>query len=235
MISLAIPLYDEEENVEVVATELIESFEAAGIEYELLLVDNGSRDKTGELIDNLAAKNSAVRKVVVPTNQGFGWGVICGLKEAKGSLIGFMGGDRQILAQDVIKVARLSLSGDWDLSKVVRVTRHDGFQRLMVTGIYNLLFRVLFGCSRKDINGTPKIMRRSLYEKFTLESKDWFIDAEVMLKALALKASFGEVEVEFHQREKGASHVRPSAIVEFLANMFRYRMMGRKGWKTPRS
>lgn len=236
MISLAIPLYDEEENVEVVARELTEAFARAGFEYELILVDNGSRDRTGELIDELARENPAVRKVVVEENQGFGWGVLSGLKEARGKIVGFMGGDRQIHADDVVRVIRLALEdSSVDLTKVVRIERHDGVERALVTFFYNLLFRVLFRCPYRDINGTPKLLRRELLEELGLSSKDWFVDAEVMLKAQSEGARIGEIEVEFFEREKGASHVRPSAIVEFLRNMLRYRFQGKKAWKTPKS
>jgi N-formylglutamate amidohydrolase len=105
----------------------------------------------------------------------------------------------------------------------------------MVTGVYNLLFRVLFGYPHRDINGTPKVFTRELHQRLELRSKDWFVDAEVMLKAHDLGARFAEVEVEFHRREAGASHVRASAVVEFLRNMLRYRFQERNAWKTQRS
>lgn len=221
MLSLVVPLYNEEENVTPVATALLQALRGTGIPFELILVDNGSRDGTAPAIDALRESCPEVRKVTVEVNQGFGWGVLQGLAAAKGDLVGYMGGDGQIDPSDVVRVVRRLERGDVPLAKVRRVRRQDGFLRLLVTLAANLLFRLLFGLRTTDVNGTPKIMRRALYQELDLRSRDWFVDAEVMIKCRRRRVPLAEVDVTFLPRERGTSNVRLSTLAEFLGNILR--------------
>src|SRR5205809_716913 len=115
LLSLVIPLYNEEANVKNVATALLKAFHTAEEPLELVLVDNGSHDATGTSIDALGMEFPAVRKVRVEQNQGYGWGVICGLSECRGTHVGFMGGDGQIEPADVLRVWRKLIAEDLDL------------------------------------------------------------------------------------------------------------------------
>jgi hypothetical protein len=75
-----------------------------------------------------------------------------------------------------------------------------------------------------DINGKPKGLTRSAYERLELRSDDWFIDAEIVLEARRLGLTIGELPVVFRANPERASFVKPSAILEFLRNMLRYRL-----------
>src|SRR5262245_49856106 len=96
MFSLVIPMYDEENNVERVATgvirelERVSSSDANAFEIEVILVDNGSRDGTGSIAARLAARDRRIRVVTVESNEGFGNGVLVGLHSGSGDLLGFM-------------------------------------------------------------------------------------------------------------------------------------------------
>ena len=79
------------------------------------------------------------------------------------------------------------------------------------------------GLGSIDINGNPKIMPREYLERMHLQSKDWFLDAEVMIKAKRLKLPVFEMNVIAQMREGGESNVRGSTIREFLINLYRYR------------
>lgn len=220
-LSLVIPLYNEEENVEAVARGLLGALRSAGLPFELLLVDNGSSDGTAGLIDRLAADNPEVRKVTVAVNQGYGWGVLQGLRAAQGDVLGYMAGDGQTDPEDVVRVYRLLVQQGLPLAKARRVRRHDGLVRLLITLLANLLFRVLFRLRTSDVNGTPKLMTRPLYESLALRSKDWFVDAELMIKCARRGVPFGEVPATFGARERGRSNVRLATLLEFLRNIGR--------------
>lgn len=222
-LSLAIPLYNEEANVEAVAEDLLRTLRAAGLDFELVLVDNGSRDRTGALLDALAAANPEVRKVTVAVNQGYGWGVLQGLAASSGEVVGFMGGDGQTDPGDVVRVYRKLVDEGLSFAKVRRVRRHDGPVRLLVTVLANLVFRLALGLRTSDVNGTPKLLRRELYESLDLRSKDWFVDAEVMVKCARRGVRFGEVPVTFGARARGSSHVRLATLLEFLRNILEIR------------
>ena len=94
----------------------------------------------------------------------------------------------------------------------------------VLSSTYNFLFLVAFNVKTMDVNGSPKILRRECLTKIGPVSKDWFIDAEIMIKAKHLKLKVGEVAVEFLHREQGRSHVEFTTILEFAKNMFNYKL-----------
>ena len=231
--SLVIPFYNEEESIEQVVSGLVNSFEKGSIDYELILVNNGSVDRSPKILENLAKENPAKIKVVhVSVNQGYGWGIISGLKQASGEFVGNMCGDGQIKPDDVVKVFNSMKNENYDLVKVKRVVRKDGILRKVLSTAYHLLLLVTFNIRKLDVNGTPKVLKRELLEIISPSSKDWFIDAEIMIKAKYLKLRIKEIPVEFLRREKGTSHVAFATSFEFTKNILNYRL-GReiKEWK----
>lgn len=226
-LSLVIPFYDEEKNVREVISGLSDTFERSSVDYELVLVNNGSSDKTPEILESLARKKPDVIKVVhVSVNQGYGCGIISGLKRVSEEYVGFMDGDGQIKPSDVLRVYSKLIDEDLDLCQAKRVAREDGLVRKFISYCYNFVFRFLFSLNVKDINATPKIMRREIYQKLDLVSKDWFLDAEVIIKCAKMGCKIGEVSVTFRKRETGKSYVNLSTILEFPKNMIRYRLGG---------
>ena len=208
--------------------EIAAALEADGIDYELVLVENGSADGTGRVLDEMSRANPRIQVVRVIRNQGYGWGVIHGLGAARGEFSGFMGGDGQIRADDVVRVYRLLRQEGCDLAKVRRVERHDGFKRRVVTTLCNLLFPLLFPVRTRDINGTPKIGRTEMLRSLRLRSKDWFIDAEVMIK-LGRRRGRASPRCPSSSWRGGAAppNVRWTSIVEFLVNILRALFSGK--------
>ena len=231
--SLGIPFYNEAENIERVVIGLVNSYEKSSIDYELILVNNGSVDKSPQILENLAKENPNNIKVVhVPINHGYGWGIINGLKIASAEYVGFMCGDAQIKPEDVVTVCRLIEQENCDLAKVKRVSREYSLWRKIISSVYNRLFWVMFRAASLDINGTPKIFHKDWLGRLQLTARDCFIDAEIMIKAKYLNLRIGEVPVEFLRREKGRSHVRVTTFLEFARNMLDYKLGGGvKEWK----
>lgn len=225
-LSLVLPAFNEAEGLEGVVRPLARALKDAGIDYELVIVDNGSSDATGVVIDQLALSDSRVRKTVVPVNQGFGWGVLRGMQWASGRFVGYMGSDGQIMPEDVIDVYRLAASAGCDIAKVRRISREDGLLRGLQSWCFNRLLCALFGVRCADINGSPKILARETAERLALSSRDWFIDAELMIKAQRLGLSVAEHPVVFRARARGRSHVSSATALEFLRNIVRYRRHG---------
>jgi len=223
-LSLVIPLFNEESNLPTVPAAIAAALEDARIDYELVLVDNGSIDRTTVLLDQMVAQSRRVKVVRVERNEGFGWGVQCGLAACRGNVVGYMGGDGQISPQAVVRVYRLLVEQHLHLAKVRRVVRHDGWKRKLVTFVCNALFPLLFPVKTWDINGTPKLMRASVLAALRPTSKDWFIDAEVMIKLGARNGTYGEIDVQFHPREGGSSNVRLVSLIEFIVNILRFRL-----------
>ena len=224
-LSLVVPCYNEADVIRNTATRLIKVFQEREVTLELILVDNGSKDATPEIIDQMVAKGLPIVKVTVPVNQGYGNGVLQGLRVCHGRFVGFTCADGQVEAHDVGKVYDIASNARSPLLvKVRRRFRMDGMVRKIVSIIYNLMTVVLFGdLGSIDINGNPKILPREYMERMSLKSKDWFLDAEVMIKAKRLKLNVFEMNVIAQMREGGKSNVRGSTIKEFLINLFQYR------------
>jgi len=219
-----IPFFNEEECAEKVVKKLYQVLKEAEIDFELVLVNNGSTDKTGEILNQLKESYSNIKIISVFPNQGYGWGIINGLAKAEGNFLGYLAGDGQIKPHDVVRVYQALNSQPIDFAKVIRVIRKDGLIRKIISRFYNLLFYLIFGIYDPDVNGTPKIFKKEILKKMKLKSKDWFIDAEFILKVKKLKLKGVQVPVEFLSRKKGKSHVKLSSIIEFLKNMIKYRL-----------
>jgi len=230
-ISLALLFYNEEENVLGVVSGLKEVLDAEGADYQLLLVNNGSTDRTPALIRELAAHDPRLVPVTVETNRGYGWGAIQGLRAAEGEWIGFMAGDGQVDPMDVVRLYRETRRG-YDLVKVRRAYRQDGFIRGVISDVYVMTFCLLFDLPFYDINATPRAFRREWLSKLDLRSRDWFLDAEIMLKAGILGFSIKEVTIVFRRRTGGRSNVRPRTVLEFMRNILKFRLgRGIRQWK----
>ncbi|MCB0218482.1 MAG: glycosyltransferase family 2 protein [Chrysiogenetes bacterium] len=227
-LSIVIPLYNEEENIPALLEGLGRISAALDAPHEWVLVDNGSRDATARLLDEAAAGSDRLRIVKVEENQGYGWGIISGLRQATGGVVGYLDGDLQVPPEDVPGMLGKVLETGAPLVVARRMNRGDGVLRKIQSIVFNLLFRLLFGVRVSDVNGKPKFMSRELYEQMGLESRDWFIDAEILIKAARLGVQASEYDVHFLKREHGASHVNAGTVFEFLGNMLNYRL-GRAG------
>ena len=224
-ISLVIPCYNEARSVRSTATRIIDAFRGQNIELELVLVDNGSSDETGRIIDELVEEGLPVVKVTVEVNRGYGHGILSGLKRCTGEYAGFLCADSQVDAADVVRVAEISINSQTPkLVKVRRRFRMDGLHRKLISIFYNALANLVFGGLHSiDINGNPKILPREYLQRMELRSEDWFLDPEVMIKTKRLGLPVYEFNVLGQMRAEGLSNVRGSTMWEFFVNLMRYR------------
>ena len=192
------------------ARRLEETLSSARLDYEIIIVSNyiSESDLTPGLVRKLAKERERIRTIThrKEEGQGFGWDIREGLAKAKGDVIAFVDGDNQIPPEDVLLLYNKLQEDKLDLAKARRVERHDGTQRFLVTKVYNLIFHIFFPTVHDwDINGKPKILTRAAYEKLSLTSNDWFIDAEIMIQAHQLKLKYGSVPTVFRKKPHRAS------------------------------
>ena len=209
--------------VEPLRTELL----ASGVPFELVLVGNydDEDDPTPAVVRALERELPEVRSVVLKKQGGMGWDMRSGFDAARGEILVAIDGDAQNPTEDVLRMYREMRSSGADVMKGRRVTRLDGRYRRLLTSVYNFLFQLLFRTSDlADINGKPKGLTRGAYERLKpLESDDWFIDAEIVIRAQRQDLAIRELPVTFRENEQRSSFVRPGAIWEFVVNMLRYR------------
>ena len=207
---------------------LVESLDKEKLLWEIVLVGNyfeGVEDKTPEVVKGIAAKDTRI-KVVAEIKKGMmGWDMKSGLRAATGKTLAVIDGDGQMPSGDVGRVYQLMKTNGLDLAKTYRGKRSDGPYRKFISMVYNILFKLLFPrINAWDINSKPKIMTREFYEAVHLESNGWFIDAEIMIFARRLHAKIGEIETVFLSMDSRPSFVKPLSILEFLGNLFWYRV-----------
>jgi glycosyltransferase involved in cell wall biosynthesis len=224
-LSLVMPCFNEEAGVEQTVRRTLQAFERAEIALELVTVDNGSTDGTGEVLRALAAAHPAIVVHRVEVNEGYGNGVLAGLPRCRGSWVGVIPADGQVDAEDAVRLFEDAVATrEPVLAKARRRFRMDGWKRKFVSIGYNAFFRVLFpGIDSLDINGLPKIMPRELIGRMDLSSRHWLLDPEIMIKAHFLGVRVLEYNVFARMRGTGLSHVRASTCWEFFKGILRFR------------
>jgi glycosyltransferase involved in cell wall biosynthesis len=224
-ISLIMPCYNEQDVIPYTIPQLVQAFARAGHRLELVACDNGSADRTGEIIKSLAAEGLPVVYHRVEQNQGYGNGILKSIPVCSAAWIGIIPADGQVDAEDVARLFDVVKHTDGRvIAKARRRFRMDGTTRKIVSVLYNGFVWVLWPrLGSIDVNGTPKIIHRDVLAAMKLESKDWFLDPEILIKAHYLGVRVIEMNVFARMRSHGLSHVRPSACVEFARHLLRYR------------
>lgn len=225
-LTLTIPLYDEVGNVERVARSLIETFHTAGVPLVLQLVDNGSSDGTRAEVERLEREERAIRGIYLDRNLGYGGGILAGMRRTETPLLGYMWGDGQVEAADVIRVYRRLVGERADVAKARRIRRVDGWQRAVTTRVYNTVTLWLFHVTSTDANGCPKLFTRDAWERLAPERTDWFLDPEIMIGCAERGLKVVEVDVVARARDSGASKVGLGTVAEFCVNLLRRRIGG---------
>lgn len=197
-------------------------------DYEIVLVGNyikESNDMTPEIVKDIASKNPKIKFSALEKKGMMGWDMKTGLALVSGSYIAVIDGDDQMPVEDLIKVYRKIKTENLDLVKTYRVKRGDDEWRKFISLFYNIFFKILFpGLNSRDINSKPKIFSFETCKKFDLSSDDWFIDAEIMIKARRMGLKIGEIPTYFRGLRCRRSFVKPSAILEFAKNLIIFRI-----------
>ena len=233
-LSIILPCYNEAEAIPYTFPQLAQAFEAAGHRLELVGVDNGSSDETSARLHELKDQGLPIVPVKVEVNQGYGFGLLSGIPHARGKWVGFLPADGQVDAEDVVRLFEaLAPCGPDTMGKVRRRFRMDGPSRKVISIVYNGLVWCLYpGLGSIDVNGTPKVVHRDTLAKMQLESRQWFLDPEILIKAYYMKLRVLEMNAFARMRGTGLSHVRASTCWEFFRQLLKFRFTGHlRSWK----
>jgi len=227
-VSLIMPCYNEQDNVGYTIPRLIEAFRQAGHTVQLVAVNNGSLDDTVGVLRELADKYPEMTIGHVERNIGFGNGILTGIPFCTAPWVGTVAADGQVDAEDVVRLFEATSSTRGDvLGKVRRRFRMDGFLRKVVSVSYNSFVHVLWPTVGSwDVNGQPRMIARQLLLDMQLESVNWFIDPEMIVKAHHMGVRILEVNVFARMRGNGLSHVRAVTCWEFFRCLLAFRLRG---------
>jgi glycosyltransferase involved in cell wall biosynthesis len=203
-LSIVLPAYNEEANVATAVEEVSRIAQALGQDYEIILVNDGSRDRTGDIArTELAPCIPNFRVVEHAPNRGYGGALKAGFAAATKDLIAFTPVDRQFKFDEIdLLLAKLTL--DVTLVSGWRVHRQDSFTRRLNGLGWNGVVRCLFGYTIHDIDCGFKVFRREVLSHIHLESNGAMIDTELLAELKARGYKMADVPVTHLPRVAGS-------------------------------
>lgn len=221
-LSFSFPAYNEEAHVEPMVESALAVLPRFADELEVTVVDDGSRDRTGEIADALAARHPNVRVVHQRPNRGYGAAVRSGLAAGTKPYLFFTDGDRQF---DLADLALLidALDQRTDLAIGYRLKRSDPLRRLVIGLVYNAVISLLFGGGFRDVDCGFKLFRREVFERVPLasvRSNGAFFSAELLVRCRAAGLRIAQVGVRHYPRTAGAPKgAAPKVILKAIRDL----------------
>jgi glycosyltransferase involved in cell wall biosynthesis len=203
-LSFFFPAYNEEGNVDAVVREALVTLPRFADDIEVIIIDDGSRDRTPELADALAASDPRVRVVHHRPNRGYGGAVRSGLLASTKAFIFYTDGDRQFHLDDLERLTSTIEGVDAVIG--YRQRRRDPWRRRLTAWVYNRLIRILFGSTIRDVDCAFKLFRREVFERVPLDrvrSNGAFFSAELLLTLRDAGIHLREVPVPHYPRTVG--------------------------------
>jgi glycosyltransferase involved in cell wall biosynthesis len=172
--------------------------------YEIIIVDDGSDEKSKEILKMLDKKFPKLRIITHKTNKGYGGALKSGIYGSKMDWIFYTDGDAQFDPRD-LKILLDKKNKTTDIICGYRIKRADPFYRLLTGRTYHYLTKLLFNIPLKDIDSDFRLMRRGIFEKVKLESDSGLICVEMIRKIADFGYKFQDVGVTHYWRTSGKS------------------------------
>jgi glycosyltransferase involved in cell wall biosynthesis len=206
-ISVILPAYNEEGNIERAVRSSAEAVAPLVEDFEILVVDDGSRDQTPRILAGLKDEMGGRLAVVThESNLGYGTALRAGFDSARGRLVFYTDADNQFDLKELVDF--LPLMEEYDAVLGYRVGRQDGPLRLMVSNGYNALASFAFGMSVRDLNCSFKLFRREALTSLRLEEHHFFIDTEIVVQLHRAGYRYTQKGVRHYPRTAGKSTVK---------------------------
>jgi glycosyltransferase involved in cell wall biosynthesis len=219
-LSIVLPAYNEEGNIERVIRDAAAAAAELVADYEIVVVDDGSRDRTAEILARVAQDLGPRLKVVRHSvNLGYGAALRDGFRATEGELVFYTDSDNQFDFRDL--GAMLPLMKTCDAALGFRVDRQDPWVRKVVSGGFNRLSSIVFGMSVRDLNCSFKLFRGDLIRSLPIVSNDFFVDTEMVARLHRAGCRYVQKGVRHLPRTAGRSTVRPSDVPRTLVSLAR--------------
>jgi glycosyltransferase involved in cell wall biosynthesis len=222
-LSVFLPAYNEEDNVRLAVADVAAVLRDMGVEYEIIVVNDGSTDATGDIVREMTRQVGELRLVEHYPNRGYGGALRAGFSAARGDLIAFVPADNQFVFAEIGRL--LDKIGDADIVCGWRSDRQDNAIRKLFAFGWNSLVRILFGRLCRDIDCGFKLIRRTVLNRVPLHSDGAMIDTELLAGARARGFRIAEVPVTHVAREGGrATGADPRVIARAFRDLARFRL-----------
>jgi glycosyltransferase involved in cell wall biosynthesis len=217
-ISLVLPAYNEADNIEAMVAEATPALEAVADDYEIIVVDDGSKDETAAVTRRVMAEYPHVRLVQHPANRGFGAAVFTGFTSAQKDWIFYTDADRQFVLSELANFEPLMDGAD--LIAGYRAPRRDPFLRVFYGKGWSMLCTLLFGYTVRDIDCGFKLFRRELIEELAPQIRSRGATFSIEWLARAKRAGYRFVELPVSHRPRVAGN-QTGANINVIVRAFR--------------
>lgn len=221
-ITLFFPVYNDERTVRSVTEKSLAVLSEVAERYEILIIDDASPDRSGEIADELAREYEHVRAIHHEGHRGYGEAIRTGFANARYEWICLTDGDDEYDVFDLHKLIRLR--DFYDLIITFRYVKLYSGVRIFISWVYNLLVRILFRSPYRDISTGLRLVRKSVVDELDLESSSPFIGAELTIKTMLRGYRIGEVGIQTFPRVFGRGFsTTPANIRATIVDMLRTR------------
>lgn len=222
-ISVFFPFHNEQDNVRRVYESAREVLGTLGLDYEIILVDDGSTDQTPQIVDAIAAADPRVKVVHHRAKSGYGAALQSGFRAAAKTLVFYTDGDCQFDLNELPPL--LPLMKEYDIVSCYRINRKENARRRLYAWLWTWLICTLFGLKIRDMNCAFKLYKRKIFDVIKMESKGTLLNSEIL--ARAKRRGFTMTQVGVHHYPRTAGKAGPKTKVIFKA----FRELGRIYWK----
>lgn len=215
-ISVFFPCYNEQGNIERTVKNALDVLENLKADFEVIIVDDGSRDETAKIAEEIAAQNNRVKVIRHPTNLGYGAALRSGFKAAKKELVFYTDGDGQFDIKEMPPL--LPLMEKFDMVSCYRLNRQDTLVRKINGWAWTKLVCFVFGFKIRDIDCAFKLFKTKIFENMELLSNGALIDAEILARAVRKGCSVTQKGVHHYPRTAG---VQTGAKLKVILRAFK--------------
>lgn len=225
-LSVVLPAYNEKENIEICIRSVYKYLKAHYPKFEIIVVNDGSKDNTAAIVTKLKHSISQLRLVSHPKNRGYGATLRTGFAAAKMDRVFYTDSDNQFDISDLRLVE--PLAAKYDIVAGYRLKRQDPLMRIVIATVYNIIIWATLGLKIRDVDCSFKLYNRKLLQSLKTISETGLIDAEVLVRARKKGSSIAQVGVrhfprtlgttmyEMGNRNKIFAFVRPQVIIDLL-------------------
>jgi glycosyltransferase involved in cell wall biosynthesis len=220
-LSVVLPAYNEEASIQQIISAITNVLSGWINDFEIIVVNDGSKDHTEEIVKWLCQQNPYVRLINHKINQGYGAALITGFESASKELIFFMDADGQFDIRDLARF--FPLIEDYDAVLGYRNPRCDSWLRSLNAWGWKQLIRLVLGIHVRDIDCAFKLFRAEFFQTHRLETRGAMINAEILYKFSRAGYTYTEVSVRHLPRQGGkATGAKPAVILRALREMLFY-------------
>ncbi len=204
-LSVFFPMYNERQNISRLLEEACRVIPALGFkDYEILIVDDGSRDGCDKIVEEWARRNPHIHLVRHPRNLGYGAALRTGFTQASRDLVFYTDCDLPADLQDIRRALPLLCQADLVIG--YRLKRYETLRRAIYSRIYNFLMRFLFNVHVHDVNFSFKLASREVLERIHLTATTVFIDGQLLAEARRYGYEIAEIPIDYTPRRFGRSN-----------------------------